>query len=95
MCAHSLPAESHSFVGLARETAATPPEKKYISVPMVHIQTHTLAQHGRRNENANEVTMPMKCQAPPPGREAGNAKEETTHLTQNGQTLKGQGQKKI
>lgn len=62
---------------------------------MVHIQTHTLAQHGRRNENANEVTMPMKCQAPPPGREAGNAKEETTHLTQNGQTLKGQGQKKI
>ena len=38
----SLPAESHSFVGMARETAAMPPayQGSFTSIQMVH--THTL-----------------------------------------------------
>ena len=48
---HSLPAGSHSFVGMARETAAMPPASKidknnrsFTSVQMCH--THTLPRQG-------------------------------------------------
>ena len=38
----SLPAESHSFVGMARETAAMPPayQRSFTSIQMVHTHTH-------------------------------------------------------
>jgi len=76
---HSLPAESHSFVGMAREAAAMPPAESrgFTPIQMVHMHTHThthtLPQQGRWTENENEVTMP---------------------IAQNGQTLKGQGKRK-
>ena len=43
MLPHSHPAESHSFVGTARETAAMPPamNRSFISIQMVHTHTHT------------------------------------------------------
>ena len=43
----SLPAESHSFVGMARETAAMPPaEVLHLFRCVTHTHTHThLKQH--------------------------------------------------
>ena len=56
---HSLPAESHSFVGMARETAAMPPASKE---GRTLFDTHTVPLGGAcvRNLNRYQKTLRNK-----------------------------------
>ena len=72
--------------------------KFYIYTDGTH--THAPQQRGRWNDNESEMTMRMKWNLLNQDAKRGTQKKRerantnTTHLAQNGQTLKGQGKEK-
>ena len=98
----SLPAESRSCVGMARETAAMPPavKRSFTSMKMVH--THTPCR-SRVGEMEFKIRWQWKLYENQPsqntrrGTQKEKKREETptpTHPAQNGRSLKRAGEKK-
>ena len=92
---HSLPAESHSFVGMARETAAMPPallerekkkerkkEKFYIYLDVTHTPGRSRANPERQEEEKSGHRRRAKGQ----NSARGEGNERTSRTNLHGET---------